>query len=269
MTTPDFKLLFESAPGCYLVLSPELVIVGVSDAYLRATMTKRHEIVGRGLFEVFPDNPNDPSATGVANLRASLGRAFAHRRPDKMAVQKYDIRRPESQGGGFEERHWSPMNTPVMGDGGKVAYIIHQVEDVTDQVRTSQRLRELSTPVARVHAGILLVPLVGAIDDLRAEQIVETVLQRVVDDKARALILDVAGVPTIDTAVADSLIKTATAVRLLGAQTILTGIGPSTAKTMIGLGLDMSAMHTRSLLADGIELALELIDRPRGASQAR
>jgi PAS domain S-box-containing protein len=102
-------------------------------------MTTRDEIVGRELFDVFPDNPNDPAATGVANLRASLDRVLTHRRADTMAVQKYDIRRPESGGGGFEERHWSPVNSPVIGDDGAVAYVIHQVEDVTELVRLQRR----------------------------------------------------------------------------------------------------------------------------------
>ncbi len=74
--SPDFRLLFESAPGLHLVLAPDLRIVAVSDAYLRATMTIRAEIVGRGIFEVFPDNPQDPAATGVGNLRSSLERVF-------------------------------------------------------------------------------------------------------------------------------------------------------------------------------------------------
>ena len=148
---PDFQLLFQSAPGCYLVLAPDLTITAVSDAYLHATMTKRDEILGRGVFDVFPDNPNDPGATGVANLRASLGRVLTHRRTDTMAVQKYDIRRRESEGGGFEERHWSPVNSPVIGEDGSVAYIIHRVEDVTDIVRLKREgseqdrtIRELS-----------------------------------------------------------------------------------------------------------------------------
>jgi PAS domain S-box-containing protein len=138
MKAPDFQVLFESAPGLYLVLTPALTIVAVSDAYLKATMTKREEILGRGLFEVFPDNPDDPAATRVRNLRASLDRVLTHRVPDTMAVQKYDIRRPESEGGGFEERYWSPVNSPVLGADGKVTYIIHRVEDVTEFVRLKQ-----------------------------------------------------------------------------------------------------------------------------------
>ena len=77
LPAPDFRTLFESAPGLYLVLTPDLTIVAASDAYLHATMTKREDIVGRKLFDVFPDNPDDPQATGVRNLRASLGRVRA------------------------------------------------------------------------------------------------------------------------------------------------------------------------------------------------
>ena len=110
---PDFRALFESAPGLYLVLNPDFRIVAVSEAYLRATMTSREAILGRGIFDVFPDNPDDAAATGVANLRASLESVRRKARTDTMAVQKYDVRRPD--GSGFEERYWSPQNSPVLG----------------------------------------------------------------------------------------------------------------------------------------------------------
>jgi len=135
---PDFRALFESAPGLFLVLTPDLTIVAVSDAYLKATMTERQAILGRGLFEVFPDNPDDPAATGVSNLRASIENALETGAPDAMAVQKYDIARPASEGGGFEERFWSPVNTPVFSPGREIRYIIHKVEDVTEFVRLKQ-----------------------------------------------------------------------------------------------------------------------------------
>ncbi len=134
-TPPDFRALFEAVPGMYLVLSPELVILVATDRYLAATMTTREHIIGRGLFEVFPDNPGDTEATGAENLAASLARVLAVGRPDTMAVQKYDVRKPEAEGGAFEERYWSPINTPVFGDDGRVRYIIHCVEDVTEFVR--------------------------------------------------------------------------------------------------------------------------------------
>src|SRR5690242_2265520 len=125
--TPDFQSLFEDAPGLYLVLSPKLKIVAVSNAYLKATMTNRDDILGKGIFTVFPDNPDDPSATGVSNLRTSLYRVIENKEPDAMAVQKYDIQRPKSEGGGFEERYWSPLNTPILTDKGDLTYIIHRV----------------------------------------------------------------------------------------------------------------------------------------------
>ena len=110
----DFEALFNSAPNLYLVLDPDLRIVAVNDAYCRATKTVRAQLLGRGLFEVFPDNPDDPAADGVSNLHASLTRVLATRKPDAMSTQHYDIQRPASEGGGFEERHWSPLNSPVV-----------------------------------------------------------------------------------------------------------------------------------------------------------
>ena len=142
---PDFKMLFESAPGLYLVLTKSLEIVAASNAYLEATMTSRDSILGRNLFEVFPDNPDDPNATGVRNLHASLRRVVRDKVSDAMAVQKYDIRRPESKGGGFEERYWSPRNSPVLDGQGEIVYIIHRVEDVTDFVRLKQKGIEQNT----------------------------------------------------------------------------------------------------------------------------
>jgi len=137
-TLPDFRRLFESAPGLYLVLDPTLRIVAVSDAYLSATMTHREDILNQALFDVFPDNPDDPKATGVGNLRASLDRVVQSGVADTMPIQKYDIRRPATEGGGFEVRYWSPRNSPVLDDAGELSYIIHRVEDVTDFVRLEQ-----------------------------------------------------------------------------------------------------------------------------------
>lgn len=139
---PDFRRLFETAPGLYLVLDPELSIVAVSDAYLQATMTTREEILGRGLFEVFPDNPDEPDASGTRNLRASLDRVRRDLMPDTMAVQKYDIRHPAAAGGRFEERYWSPINSPVLGKNRRLEYIIHRVEDMTEYVRLKRREAE-------------------------------------------------------------------------------------------------------------------------------
>lgn len=131
----DYTALFAATPSPYLVLGPDLVIVDVNDAYLRATGRSVQDLVGRHLFDAFPDNPADANADGVQNLNASLQRVLRSKQPDTMAVQKYDIP-VVSRPGRFEERWWSPINTPVLGPDGQVAWIIHRVEDVTEFVRS-------------------------------------------------------------------------------------------------------------------------------------
>lgn len=137
---PDYRAVFDAAPGLYLLLDRALTIRDANSAYCRATLTEAGAIIGRPLFEVFPDNPDDPNADGVRNLRASLERVLALRRADTMAIQKYDIRTPD---GDFEERHWSPINTPVLDGAGEVCLIVHRVEDVTELVRLKRESREL------------------------------------------------------------------------------------------------------------------------------
>ncbi|GMV82338.1 MAG: hypothetical protein AMXMBFR7_35220 [Planctomycetota bacterium] len=135
---PDFRQLFETSPGLYLILNPDFSIAAVSDAYLQATMTRREDLIGKNIFEAFPDNPDDAAADGVRNLRASLERVRATGTAHRMAVQRYDIRRPAEEGGQFEERYWSPLNSPVLGDRGQLVYITHDVKDVTERVRMEQ-----------------------------------------------------------------------------------------------------------------------------------
>ncbi|MBX3211144.1 MAG: response regulator [Labilithrix sp.] len=140
---PDFRILFEQSPDVLVVLlpdAPRFTMVAATDARLAATHTTRAGTIGKGLFEVFPDNPEEAGATGANNLRASLERVLATRTADTMAVQKYDIRGPD---GTFETKHWSPKNLPVLSPSGEVLYILHRVEDVTDLVRASELGEEL------------------------------------------------------------------------------------------------------------------------------
>ena len=133
----DYELLFQESPDVLLVLlpdAPRFTMVAATNARLAATHTTR-EILGRGLFDVFPDNPADPGATGTSNLRDSLQRVLRTRRADTMAVQKYDIR---NSNGSFETKYWSPKNLPVLSSSGDVLYILHRVEEVTELVRASE-----------------------------------------------------------------------------------------------------------------------------------
>ncbi|HEY0463922.1 MAG TPA: ATP-binding protein, partial [Polyangiaceae bacterium] len=135
----DFRVLFEGSPDVLLVLlpdAPKYTMVAATEARLQATHTTREATLGRGLFEIFPDNPDDAEATGTNNLRASLDRVLSTRSPDTMAVQKYDIRGPD---GSFQAKYWSPKNIPVLSAAGEVLYILHRVEDVTELVQASER----------------------------------------------------------------------------------------------------------------------------------
>jgi len=124
---------FDASAHPYMLLDPGpgLQIVDINPAYARATLTNRGTVVGRSLFDVFPDNPDDPAADGVSNLYASLRKAAQTGRADAMAVQRYDIR---DESGSFVERHWQPINSPIHDDDGRLIFMLHHVEDVTDQV---------------------------------------------------------------------------------------------------------------------------------------
>ena len=132
MTPPDYHRLFDELPGLYMILNTDLTINTVNKAYARATLIDQAKVAGRPLFEVFPDNPDDPGADGVNNLHASLKRVLETRRADTMAVQRYDVRGPS---GAFEERYWSPINLPLLAEDGGVVLLIHRAEDVTELVR--------------------------------------------------------------------------------------------------------------------------------------
>jgi signal transduction histidine kinase len=142
-----FQIFFDSAPDPCLILDPSLHIVHANNAYVHATRTKLDEITGLGIFEAFPDNPNDDKATGVANLRASLARVLDKKVTDAMCIQKYDI--PKQSGEeGFEERYWSPINTPVLDAENKIQFIIHRVVDVTTYIhlmRNTEDRHQLNT----------------------------------------------------------------------------------------------------------------------------
>ena len=130
----DYAAVFQALPGMVAVLTPELVYVDANEEFVRMTGRSRQHLVGRYLFDVFPDNPGDPAASGMRNLAASLQRVLATGERDTMAVQRYDVQSLE-QPGSWEERYWSPVNAPVFGPDGKVALLVHRVEEVTEFIR--------------------------------------------------------------------------------------------------------------------------------------
>ena len=121
-----------------------------------------------------------------------------------------------------------------------------------------QDMLELSTPVVQIWDRIICLPLIGTLDSRRTQLMMERLLERIVKSRAEIAILDITGVPTVDTQVANYLIKTVPAVRLLGSTCIITGVGPAIAQTIVHLGIDLTGIITRNQLSDGIRLAFEL-----------
>lgn len=127
-------------------------------------------------------------------------------------------------------------------------------EEVISQ--QGEQLLELSTPVVRVWDRVVAAPLIGTLDSARAQVVMESLLQAISDDGALVAILDITGVPTVDTLVAQHLLKTVAATRLMGADCIVSGIAPQTAQTMVQLGIDLSEVVTRASLADALAMAI-------------
>ncbi|OLS64227.1 STAS domain-containing protein [Pseudomonas putida] len=122
--------------------------------------------------------------------------------------------------------------------------------------RQQEELLELSTPVVKLWDGILALPMIGTLDSQRTQVVMESLLQRIVDTGAEIAIVDITGVPTVDTLVAQHLLKTVTAIRLMGADCIISGVRPQIAQTIVHLGLDLQGVTTKANLADALKLAL-------------
>jgi rsbT co-antagonist protein RsbR len=133
----------------------------------------------------------------------------------------------------------------------------HSREQVVQ--RQQQDLLELSTPVVRLWDGVLAVPMIGALDSARTQLMMESLLQRIVDTGSQIAIMDITGVPTVDTLVAQHLVKTATAIRLMGADCIISGVRPQIAQTIVHLGIDLQGITTKASLADALALAMKRI----------
>jgi PAS domain S-box-containing protein len=139
--------------------------------------------------------------------------------------------------------------------------------DLTERKQAEERIQqqskeimELSTPVMQVWQGVVVAPLIGSLDSNRTQQFMERLLDRIVETNSPVALVDIMGVPTIDTQTAQHLIETISAVRRLGAQVVLTGVRPAIAQTLVHLGIDLSGIMTRSSLSAGLQVALDILN---------
>lgn len=157
---------------------------------------------------------------------------------------------------------------PLKDRRGNIVGGLEYIIDISNRVKMENDLRaqtrtilELSTPVIKIWNGVLLLPLVGIVDTMRAQHIIENLLNAIVENEADVAILDLTGVPIVDTAVAKHIIKTVNAAKMLGAETILTGFSPDVSQTLVTLGVDLSNITTCGSLKNGISKAFDFIGK--------
>ncbi|WP_347157318.1 PAS domain-containing sensor histidine kinase [Pontibacter chitinilyticus] len=134
----DFKQLFQALPGLYLVLSPELHVLAVSEAYLQATHSSREAMEGKYLLDMFPENPETTQVRSQAAVEASLRHVLNHKEPHYIAEQRYDVR---NKNGTFESRYWHLSSIPVLQATGEINYIIHEVRDITSHIMAAREMK--------------------------------------------------------------------------------------------------------------------------------
>ena len=234
----------DTLPEGLQIISPDWRYVYVNAAAATHGRRPREELVGNTMTSCYP---GIESTAVFATLRTCMNERVS-------ASVDNEFTFPDGGRGSFELRI-HPC------DAGLAILSIDVTEHRDRERRLQSTVRELSTPVVRVYPGILLQPLVGAFDDERAAGLADSILAAISAHEARVVMFDVAGVPALDTSVARHLLATAAAVRLLGAEVILTGLSAAAARSMVHLGLDLAPMKTTARLSDGLELALALVGK--------
>ncbi|AVV46932.1 STAS domain-containing protein [Streptomyces sp. ID05-04B] len=210
----------------------------------------------------------------AARARAGLGNAQISHEVDALRTPVVDLLVTDLPSAPAEHlRECATTLTALMGTLRLVVLETSLTEGQALIDRQQLQLTEVATPVIRLWDGIVAVPLIGTLDSARSQVVMETLLESVVDQQARFAILDITGVPTVDSLVAQHLMKTVAAVRLMGAECVVSGIRPAIAQTIVHLGLDLPVV-TRSSLADALAYALDrlgagIVSAPSGGAGTR
>ncbi|MET8809907.1 STAS domain-containing protein [Streptomyces sp. NPDC004546] len=211
----------------------------------------------------------DITSSGFDSVRDQLGRMSGTRTragasPAQIADEVAALRAPVVE---LLRAEFSDPSTPEATEGllalaalmGTLRLVVMQAALSSGEeliARQRQQLLEVATPVISLWEGVVAVPLIGTLDSARSQVVMESLLQCIVDQRARYAILDITGVPTVDSLVAQHLMKTVAAARLMGAECIVSGIRPAIAQTIVQLGIDLSSVLTRASLADALAYAL-------------
>ena len=214
-------------------------------------------------------DPNDVNAAGWMPVRSFLEelsrrRVLAGYSSDETALFIFSLKRPVfealraecgSDAGALSTELWTA--TQLIDRLG--LHTVKAFQSSREEVigRQQTELLELSTPVVKLWDGILALPMIGTLDSARTQIVMESLLQKIVETESQIAIIDITGVPTVDTLVAQHLLKTVTALRLMGADCIISGVRPQIAQTIVHLGVDLQGVTTKANLADALALALK------------
>ncbi|WP_437765212.1 STAS domain-containing protein [Sorangium sp. So ce281] len=236
------KAINDNLPVCLWAIDERGVFVLHDGKGLASAGLKPGQFLGLNLFDIYPPE-------GTVELRKALAGKMSYFMNEVHGV------------------HWEAWYLPIQNERGEVTHVAGITLDVTAAKRTEHELRakldlierqqqvirSLSTPIIQVWDRVLTLPLVGTFDSVRAADVMEGVLREVVRTQARHIILDLTGIEVMDTATADHVLKLSRAVKLLGADVIITGINPAIAQTIVGLGVDLTSLETRATLRQGLE----------------
>lgn len=250
----SFRLLVDSVTDYAIVmLDPEGRVVSWNAGAERIKGYTREEIVGKHFSCFYPPE------------------AIERHVPEEELKAAAKLGRFEDEGfrvGKDGHAFWANVVISSLRDkGGKLRGFAKVTRDLTERRQAEERIQqqskeimELSTPVMQVWQGVVVAPLIGSLDSQRTQQFMERLLDRIVETNSPVALVDIMGVPTIDTQTAQHLIETVSAVRLLGAQVVLTGVRPAIAQTLVHLGINLSGIITRSSLAAGLLVAFEVLN---------
>ena len=261
-TADLFQLLVDNIRDyAIILLDPKGTVLTWNQGAERLKGWKTGEIIGQNFSRFYP-----PEDLAKGKTEMELKSALAEGR---FEDEGWRVRKDGS-------RFWANVIiTPLLDKQGELRGYGKLTRDLTerrkaeDKVRKqAQEIMEMATvPVVQVWEGIVLVPLIGMLDSQRTQQLMERLLHRVTETSSPIALLDITGVPAIDTQTAQHLIETISAVRLLGAEVILTGVRPVIAQTLVHLGIDLSNVITRASLSAGLRMALEILNLKVTAKQ--
>lgn len=250
----SFKLLVDSVRDyAIIMLDPAGHVVSWNEGAQRIKGYKPEEIIGKHFSCFYPAEAIDRGFPEL-ELKAAV-------KDGRFEDEGWRVRKDGS-------RFWANVIiTALYGKDGRLRGFGKVTRDLTERKQTEERIQqqsreimELSTPVMQVWQGVVAAPLIGSLDSQRTQDFMERLLNRIVETNSPVALVDIMGVPTIDTQTAQHLIETVSAVRLLGAQVVLTGVRPAIAQTLVHLGIDLSDIITRSSLAAGLQVALEILN---------